>query len=74
MVKGFLNPGTAAKVRVFGASDDHLSALLEVMPRSTIPVDLGGEAPLPQNVSVGGTVRARRPSTTGGVAAMACGG
>ena len=63
MVKGFLNPGTAAKVQVFGASDDHLSALLEVMPRSTIPVDLGGEAPLPQNVSVGGTVRARRPST-----------
>ena len=56
MVKGFLNPGTAAKVQVFGASDDHLSALLEVMPRSTIPVDLGGAAPLPQNVSVGGTV------------------
>ena len=56
MVKGFLNPGTAAKVQVFGASDDHLKALLEVMPLSTIPVDLGGEAPLPKNVSVGGTV------------------
>jgi len=73
MVKGFLNPGTAAKVQVFGASDDHLKALLEVMPLATIPVDLGGEAPLPKNVSVGGTVRARRPSTMGGVAAMACG-
>ena len=56
MVKGFLNPGTAAKVQVFGASDDHLKALLEVMPLSTIPIDLGGEAPLPKNVSVGGTV------------------
>ena len=56
MVKGFLNPGTAAKVQVFGASDDHLKALLEVMPLSTIPTDLGGEAPLPKNVSVGGTV------------------
>ena len=42
MVKGVLNPGTAAKVQVFGASDDHLKALLEVMPRSTIPTDLGG--------------------------------
>ena len=42
MVKGFLNPGTAAKVQVFGASDDHLKALLEVMPRSTIPDDFGG--------------------------------
>ena len=51
MVKGFLNPGTAAKVQVFGASDDHLAALLASC-RSTIPTDLGGEAPLPKNVSV----------------------
>lgn len=56
MVKGFLNPGTASKVRVFGASDDHLSALLECMPLSTIPVDLGGAAPLPKTVSSGGPV------------------
>jgi len=56
MVRGFLNPGTASKVQVFGTTDDHLSALLECMPVSTIPVDLGGAAPLPKTVSSGGPV------------------
>jgi hypothetical protein len=54
LVKPLLNEGTSNKVVIL--ADDFASTLLKYVPEDTLPHELGGSAPDPTHISVGGMV------------------